>query len=110
MHGFDATDKDARATEIFEPEHRSCSSFDGPMVLRNDVVQVLALADLDRRLALRIHDMQGRKIGTALIDGDRLWNTVLADRLLEETPGGSLVTMGPPQEVDGVAGVWQASS
>jgi hypothetical protein len=37
VHQFDATQNDARAVEVLEPEHRSGSAFDGPMVLLDDV-------------------------------------------------------------------------
>jgi hypothetical protein len=43
VHQFDATQNDARAVEIPEPEHRSRSAFDRPMVLFDDVVQILDL-------------------------------------------------------------------
>lgn len=52
VHQFDATQNDARAVEILEPEHRSRSAFDGPMVLFDDVVQILDLTTLDGCLAL----------------------------------------------------------
>jgi hypothetical protein len=41
VHQLDATQNDARAVEILEPEHRPGSAFDGPMVLLDDVVQIL---------------------------------------------------------------------
>jgi len=60
VHDFDAAQNDTRAVEVFEPQHRSSSTFDGPMVLLDDVVQILGLTDLDGCLALRIHRMQCR--------------------------------------------------
>jgi hypothetical protein len=41
VHELDSTQQDMRKTKILEPEHRSSPSLDRPMVLFDDVVQVL---------------------------------------------------------------------
>ncbi len=61
-----------RAVEILEPQHRPSDAFDGPMVLLNNIVEVLHLTDLDGRFALGVHRVQRGKIGTAFVDGYRL--------------------------------------
>ena len=33
VHYLDATQNDARAVEVLEPQHRSGSAFNGPMIL-----------------------------------------------------------------------------
>jgi len=43
MHDLGATQNDTRAAEVLEAEHRSDDAFDGPMVLRNYVVQIVDL-------------------------------------------------------------------
>lgn len=43
---FDATQNDARAVEILEPQHRPSDAFDGAMVLLNNIVKVLHLTRL----------------------------------------------------------------
>ena len=48
MHQIDAGQDHACAPEIFEAQHRLDDPFDGPMILLDDVVQVLILSDLDR--------------------------------------------------------------
>jgi hypothetical protein len=103
VHQFDAAQNDARAVEILEPEHRSDSAFDGPMVLLDDVVQILDLTNLDGRLALGIHRVKRSQIGATFVDGYRLGRAVLTDCLFEEAPGSSLVPLGPEQKIDGVA-------
>jgi hypothetical protein len=43
---LDATEQDAGAPEILEPEHGSGAPLDRAVILLDDVVQVLRLADL----------------------------------------------------------------
>ena len=50
LHELDATKNDACTTKIFEAQHRSGATLDGTVLLLDDVVQVLLLADPDRRL------------------------------------------------------------
>jgi hypothetical protein len=102
MHGLDATDNDACGPKILEPEHWPRSTFDGPVILLDDVVQVVALTDPDRRLAPRVHGVQGSQIGAAFVHGDRLRRTVLGDRFLEVATRGGFLAVGSQQEVDGV--------
>ena len=84
------------------PQHRSSSTFDGPMLLLDDVVQIPDLTNLDGCLALRVHRMQCRQVRTAFIDAPRLGRTVLSDCLFKETPGSNLVPLGSEQKIDGV--------
>lgn len=91
MHQFDATQNDARAVEILEPEHRSGSAFDGSMVLLHDVVQIIDLTNLDGRLALGVHRVKRGQTGAAFVDGYGLGRAVLTNCLFEEAPRSSLV-------------------
>jgi hypothetical protein len=75
------------------------------MVLFDDVVQILVLADLDRRVALRVEGPESGQIRTTFIDCDRLGFAVLIDRLLEVALGCSLVTVSTQQEIDRLAGL-----
>jgi len=47
VHGLDAGDKNARAVKSFEAEHGSHNRLDGPMVLLDDIVEVLDLTQFD---------------------------------------------------------------
>jgi hypothetical protein len=40
MHAFDAAQKDARTAKILEPQHGSRASFDRPMVLLDEIIQI----------------------------------------------------------------------
>ena len=54
MHDLDAGQSDARAPKTLETQHRFRDAFDGPVILFDNVVQVLALPDLDRCFLLGI--------------------------------------------------------
>jgi len=47
VHDLDAGDGDRGRPEVLEAEHRPGHPFDRPMVLLDEVIEVLDLADLD---------------------------------------------------------------
>lgn len=51
VHELDSTQDDAHAVEVLNPKHLPGSTFNGPMVLFDDVVQILDLKNLDGCLA-----------------------------------------------------------
>jgi hypothetical protein len=105
VHELDTAQQNAGTTKGLEPEHRPGTALDSPMVLFDDVVQILVLADPDRRVALRVEGLERGQICTTFIDLDRLGLAVLIDRLLEVALGCSLVTVGTQQEIDRLAGL-----
>ena len=44
-HGFDTGNDDASAAKGLESQHGACDPFNGPMVLFDDVVEMLRLAE-----------------------------------------------------------------
>jgi hypothetical protein len=100
VHELDTAQQNAGTTKALEPEHRPGTALDSPVVLVDDVVQILVLADLDRRVALRVEGLERCQIRTTFIDCDRRGLAVLIDRLLEVALGRSLVTVGTQQEID----------
>ena len=48
MHRLDARQHNARAPKRFEAEHRSDHPLDEPMILLDEVAQILGLAQLNR--------------------------------------------------------------
>jgi hypothetical protein len=72
VHQFDTGQKDALAVEVLEAEHRPGSAFDGPMVLLDDVIQILSLSNLDGYLTIVVDRVDGSQIGAALVDSDCL--------------------------------------
>ena len=59
---FDAAQQDAGAPESFKPEHGPSSTLDCPVILFDYVVQILVLADLDRRVALGVQILKRGQI------------------------------------------------
>jgi hypothetical protein len=85
------------------PKHRPSEALDSPMVLFDDVAQILDLMNLDRCLTFGIDRVKRSQIGTALVYGHRLGRAVLSHGLLKEAPRNSLVTLGSEQKINGVA-------
>ena len=87
----------------FEPEHGTRDPFDRSMVLLNNVVEILDLADFDRGAVLLIVALDGRFIGRTPVDGDLLRHAVAADRLGQESLGRLLIALFCQQEINGLA-------
>lgn len=64
------------------------------MILPDQVVEILSLADPDTGLPLSVIAPDGRLVGPALIDGDLLRHPAAADSLLRKAPGGPVITAG----------------
>jgi hypothetical protein len=71
MHQLNALQSDLGRTKRFEAEHRLDNAFDGPMVLFDEIVQILALAYLERMTGFFLACFESRPVGTALIGGKR---------------------------------------
>lgn len=56
---------------------------DGPGVLFDDVVQILVLAHQDADTGVGLDAFNGGRVGTALVDGDLLWDVVQVDGTLQ---------------------------
>jgi hypothetical protein len=66
VHDLDTAQQNAGTTKGLEPEHRPGAALDSPMVLFDDVVQILVLADLDRHVALHVEGLEFGQIRTTL--------------------------------------------
>ena len=62
VHGLDAGNEDARSAKNLEPEHRPYDSFDRPMILLDDIVEVLALAQFDVAAILGVVALDCRRV------------------------------------------------
>ena len=93
-HGFDAAQNDAGTAKAPESEHRTGASLDRSMVLFDNIVQILVLANLHGRFTLGVDDLERSQIGSAFIDCDCLRSTVLIDRLFKIALCRSLVALG----------------
>src|ERR1700692_3546447 len=104
VHHFDAGQNDLGATIILEAHHRFDDRFDGPVVLLDDVVQVLDLTDLDGRFRFGVDGLEGRQICYTFIHGNRLRYAVLADSFLEVVTRSSLLATSSQQKINGLSG------
>jgi hypothetical protein len=68
-------------------QHRSRASFDRPIVLLDQVVEIFRCTDLDGRFAIGIDGVERSAIGGAFVERHSLWNTTPIDRFLKETLG-----------------------
>jgi hypothetical protein len=86
-----------------EPPHGANDVFHGAMILLHGVVEILDRTDGDGGSMLFVVAPNGRSIGLARIDGDRLGDTMATDRLGEEARSRLLVALRREQEIDGLA-------
>ena len=68
-------------------------SFDGAVVLFNDVVQVFVLSHQDVNAGVGLHTFSGRSIGAAIVDCDLLGNALQVDGALQKAPSSSLISL-----------------
>jgi len=57
--------------ETLESQHRSALAFDVPVILFDDVVEILALAGIDTLVVVIIVALDRRRIRTAFVDVDQ---------------------------------------
>ena len=87
----------------FEPQHGPCDPFHTTMILLDDVVEILDLADFNRRAVLLVVALDGGFIGLTAINRDLLRDAMTADRLGQKPLGRSLVALLSQQEVNRLA-------
>jgi len=68
VHRLDASQDGTCAVERFEAQHRPHDPLDGPVVLLDEVVDVLRLAQPDVRTGVGAQALGGRRIGAALVE------------------------------------------
>jgi hypothetical protein len=92
VHEFDASENGARTSEAFEADDRSGFSFDGSMVLLDDVVEILTLSDRHVRTILPIEVLDARLVRPAFIDVRNARKAIVFDGAREEPPCGATIT------------------
>jgi len=85
VHQLDSMQSAAGRVEGFEAEHGSNDSFNRPVVLLDEIIQVFTLTNLDGLTSFLLERLKGGGVGSAFIDGDLIRETMLPRRLLEET-------------------------
>ena len=93
--------------EGFEAEHGTCNSFDEPVVLFNDVVEIFRLHNADdptnpRELEDDVDTLQSSKISATFVDDNALGDTVGGNGTLEKPAGCSRVAVLRQHEFKGL--------
>jgi hypothetical protein len=83
VHCLNTGEDNAGTPEILEAHHGPGSTFDCPVILLHDVIQVLALSDPDGRFPLSVDALEGSQIGPAFIHGHGLRRAVAIDGLFK---------------------------
>ena len=94
MHRLDSGDEDPSTPKRFESEHRACDSYDGSVVLLDDVVEVFVLAHQYIYAGVSLDAFDGRRISAALVDSDLLGHAVQVDGTLQKAPGCGFISLG----------------
>ena len=105
MHQFNARKRHLSRSERFEPQHRSCQSFNGSVILFNDVVEVLHLPDLDASLMILVVAFDRCRVGAALVDRDLFRRAVTSYGFAKKTKRGLAISFGGQQKVNRGAGL-----
>src|ERR1035437_8156997 len=100
----DYPDEDPGAPKRLESEHRLGDSFDGPVVLLDDVVEVFVLTHQDVYAGISLDAFNGGRIGAALVDGDLLWHIVQVDGPFQKAARRSLISLGSQKKIHCIAG------
>src|SRR3954471_17682513 len=106
-HCLVASQCSARGWQAAEAQPRPDQALDALMILLNDVVEVLDLAQPGEapQLTLALHGRDCGRIGRILVDRDRAGvpRMGLPQRLAEDPLGGRRIPLGREQEVDRLA-------
>src|ERR1019366_8670404 len=98
---------DGRIRERFEPSHRRTAPLDRPMILLDDVVQILAAPHLDVPPARMLSAQQPQCAPTRhmTVESHFAWDawSVRRERLAKECLCGRNSTVAAEQEIDGLA-------
>ena len=100
VHCLDTSNEDSSTPKRLESRHRLGDSFDTPVVLPGDVVQVFALSHQDVDTGVSLHAFNGRRISAARADGDLLEHALQVYGALQEAARRSLVSLGCEKRVD----------
>src|SRR3954469_20795215 len=106
-HPLVASQRSSCGWQTAKAQPRPDQAFDAPMVLLNDVVEVLDLAQPREapQLTLALHRRDRGRIGRILVHRERarVPRVRLPKRLAEEPPGGRGIALGREQKVNRLA-------
>jgi hypothetical protein len=97
MYQFNAIQSATGRVKGFEAEHRPDDPFDCLMVLLDEIVQVLALADFDGLAGCLLERLKGGSVGPALVDSHFERKALLPNRFPENAQSGLFIAAGGEQ-------------
>jgi hypothetical protein len=99
VHGLDSGDGDPGAPKGLESEYRAGGPLDGPVVLLDNVVQILfwRIRMSTQASALTFN---GRRVGAALVNGDLLRHIVQVDCSFQKATRRGQIALGGEQGID----------
>ena len=102
MHQFDAGQHTSSCPERLESQHVPDVSFDGPVILisPHGVVDVLDLANVNRKVLVLNNLIESRFVGAALVHGDFLKDAIGLHGLLKKPYCCILAPLRGQQEID----------
>ena len=83
VHGLDSGEQFPRTPERLESEHRICDSLHSPVILLDDVVEDLALAQLNVKAGVLIDAVDSGRVGSIFVDGYLLRQAMQVDGSLQ---------------------------
>ena len=89
-----SSDQSLRSPERLESEHRIGDSFQGPVVLLDDAVEIFALAHLNIYTGNGIDAVDGSGVGSSLLDSDFRRQAMELNGTLQVAASCSLVPRG----------------
>jgi len=103
MHQLNAGEGILGRIKRLKAQHRSRHPLHASMILLDDVVEILDLADFDRSAVIVIVALDGRGIGVAAIDGDLVRDAVATNGLVQEAPSRLFIPLLGQQKINGLA-------
>jgi hypothetical protein len=103
VHDFNSTENDTCTSKIFEAKHWSRSSFDGSMILLDNVIEILALSDHHLCAVLPIVIFESGLVRSALVDVGDTRKEIVLDRARKKSTCGTTISFGGEKEIYGVS-------
>jgi hypothetical protein len=72
VHGLNSDYQFLRTPKGLAAHHQNGYAFDRPVIVLDDVIQIFGLPQFNIKTVVSIDASNGRRVGTALVDGDLL--------------------------------------
>ena len=105
VHECDPGEGPLGRVERFAPQHRTSHPLDGSMILFLNIIEIVDLAESDRRAVFRIGALESGFMGRTPVDGALLGHAMAADRRGQEAFGRLRVPRLRQQASERLAGL-----